>query len=590
MEEYYEFPCGCRIKVLNQKIKDFDKLPHMEIDYYNLPLNCRATWDLIMSGKTQGIFQLETHLGKSWASKIKPDNLLEIAALTALIRPGCLNAKVDDKSLTQHYCDRKNGASIEVIHDSLREILKETYGILTYQEQSIEIAKILAGFNLEEADKLRRAMGKKDSELMNKVKKSFVEGCVKNKSCTKEEAEKIFSMIQAGERYSFNKSHGVEYGLIGYWTAYVKAHFPWHFFCAWLRMAKHKTKWDNETRSLVKDAKRNKITVGTPVLLDAELDTNFYIKDDKICFGISNIKKVGENEARDLLENIAYAESIIGKDITEWNWYNFLVIFADMIQKDSFQSMVCCGALNHLRISRSKMLHELSQWKTLPDGKKAYVKYLSGMEPTSPRPELVTDGRKLRKSAIDWACYDNAQEFESLSECLRFLLELEYSSKKETKKVISAARDIANVESVLSLLEEPPSDLKDKIEWVNNIEQEYMSTNITFERTEECSDLISNTTCEDFDHIKVTPNKGDDLIITGEVLSPKEHVIKSGPNEGKKMGFFDLEDETGQVSCVMFMETWEKYSDIVYEGNMVTVQGYKSDRGGLCVKEIGNAS
>ena len=153
-------------------------------------------WDLICEGRTKGVFQLESQLGRSWAKRVKPRNIAELAALISLIRPGCLKAYSDGKSMTQHYVDRKAKKDpVTYPDDSLEEILSETYGVLVYQEQSMRIAQKLAGFDLKDADQLRKAIGKKKADLMEKVKKSFLEGAEKQGFITKEVAEEIFGCI-----------------------------------------------------------------------------------------------------------------------------------------------------------------------------------------------------------------------------------------------------------------------------------------------------------------------------------------------------------------------------------------------------------
>ena len=131
-------------------------------------------WDLICEGRTKGVFQLESNLGKHWAKRVGPRSISDLAALISLIRPGCLKAFTDGKSMTEHYADRK--ANIDPVvypHESVEPILKETYGVLVYQEQSMKIAQKLAGFDLKDADALRKAIGKKKADLMEKVKKSL---------------------------------------------------------------------------------------------------------------------------------------------------------------------------------------------------------------------------------------------------------------------------------------------------------------------------------------------------------------------------------------------------------------------------------
>ena len=179
------------------------------IDY-----KCEKTWELFHEGRTKGVFQLESNLGKSWSKKLKPSNMEELSALIALIRPGCLKAISDGKSMTQRYIDRKNGLEeVEYLDESLEEVLKPTYGVLVYQEQSMRIAQKLAGFNLREADVLRKAIGKKKADLMAEVKKDFIKGCKKIGLVSEEVAEQVFSWIEKSSSYSCNKSHAEAYGM-----------------------------------------------------------------------------------------------------------------------------------------------------------------------------------------------------------------------------------------------------------------------------------------------------------------------------------------------------------------------------------------
>ena len=140
--------------------------------------------------KQRGVFQLESNLGKSWSKKLKPSNLEELSALIALIRPGCLKAISDGKSMTQRYIDRKRGVEeVTYLDPALEDILKPTYGVLVYQEQSMRIAQKIAGFNLQEADVLRKAIGKKKASLMAEVKESFLEVSASNGLVSNEVAE-----------------------------------------------------------------------------------------------------------------------------------------------------------------------------------------------------------------------------------------------------------------------------------------------------------------------------------------------------------------------------------------------------------------
>jgi DNA polymerase-3 subunit alpha len=173
----------------------------------DIGFNDQKAWDLFKNGYTKGVFQLESNLGKTWSKRLAPSSIEELSALIAIIRPGCLRSKGDDgKSMTQHYVDRKHGRDqVAYIDDSLEDILKTTHGVLVYQEQAMRIAQKLAGFDLKEADELRKAIGKKKADLMADIKKKFINGSVKTGIITKQKAEAIFGWIEKSARYSFNK-------------------------------------------------------------------------------------------------------------------------------------------------------------------------------------------------------------------------------------------------------------------------------------------------------------------------------------------------------------------------------------------------
>lgn len=205
----YRFPCGCEFDIVgydehNKPYISFD--PSVEVN-----LECERTWNLIGAGNTLGCFQLESQLGQSLASKLKPRNIEHLAALLAIIRPSCLEAMRDKKSVTMHYIDRKNKQEeVTYFHPSLEPILSKTYGEMCYQEQAMRIAKDIAGFTLQESDSLRSALGKKLPEKMAKLEVKFINGCKNQEIVTEEEAKQLFEWIKKGQRYSFNKCVGWE--------------------------------------------------------------------------------------------------------------------------------------------------------------------------------------------------------------------------------------------------------------------------------------------------------------------------------------------------------------------------------------------
>jgi len=230
MPKKFQYSCGCSFDILSEN-DDKDRMtlkfnPKIE----EISLECQKTWDLISDGNTKGCFQLESRLGKSMAKKLKPENIEQLSALISIMRPGCLEAFREGKSVSNHFIDKKNGQeSVDYYHPSLEPILKGTYGEMIYQEQAMEIAKIVAGFDLQEADMLRKAIGKKKPEEMAKIKIKFLEGTEKVGTVATSQAEEIFGWIEKSQRYSFNKSHAVSYAINSYYQLTLRLISPKSF-------------------------------------------------------------------------------------------------------------------------------------------------------------------------------------------------------------------------------------------------------------------------------------------------------------------------------------------------------------------------
>ena len=317
----------------------------METSTFNpleLKFDDEATWDLICIGRTKGVFQLESNLGKSWAKRVQPKNIEELSALISIIRPGTLKAIQDGKSMTQRFVDRKNGSEeITYLHESLEPILKGTQGVLVYQEQAMKIVQQLAGFNLQEADDLRKAIGKKKADLMAKVKKKFLKGAIVEKIVSEEEAEEIFSWIEASSRYSFNKSHAVSYAICAYWSAYAKAHHPLEFYCSYLKHSGGKPDPQQEVRELVNDAKNNEIYINPPSIKEINVDTA--IIDGKIHFGVTDIKSVGIKQVEKFRDAIVFLEQSSGRELCDATWYEFLVLASNKTNSRMLTGLVSVG-------------------------------------------------------------------------------------------------------------------------------------------------------------------------------------------------------------------------------------------------------
>ena len=217
---------GLRTLTIIRDTLDLIKKNHnVEIDIEEIPLNDEATYSLFARGQTTAVFQFESGPMREYLKKLQPNSILDLAAMNALYRPGPMDF-IDD------FIARKHGKKkVEYLHPLLEPLLQETYGIIVYQEQVIQIANKIAGMSLAEADILRRAMGKKDLVAMNEQRKKFISGAVEN-NLSEKAAREIFEAIDKFANYGFNKSHAVAYSIVAYQTAYLKAHYLPEFLAA----------------------------------------------------------------------------------------------------------------------------------------------------------------------------------------------------------------------------------------------------------------------------------------------------------------------------------------------------------------------
>ncbi|NBW85051.1 MAG: DNA polymerase III subunit alpha, partial [Proteobacteria bacterium] len=250
-------------------------------DIENIPLDDQHVFNMLSSGKTMAVFQLESAGMRDLIKRLKPTKFEEITALLALYRPGPLDSGMHDE-----FVNRKHGkTSVTYPHELLEEVLKETYGVILYQEQVMEAARVLAGFSLGEADILRRAMGKKKVKEMEEQRAFFRDGCEKN-NINKSLADKIFDLIEKFAGYGFNKSHSAAYALISYQTAYLKHYYPEHYMAAVLSTELGNT---DKIFSLLKECERMGINVLSPNILTSFKE--FIVNKDKhIEFGLGAIK------------------------------------------------------------------------------------------------------------------------------------------------------------------------------------------------------------------------------------------------------------------------------------------------------------
>lgn len=264
-----------------------------EIDLASLPLDDKAPYELMTRADTVGIFQMESGGMQKLLSRIKPTSFEDIVAVLALYRPGPL-----DSGMVEDYIKRKSGLErVRYDHEDLEPYLRDTYGVIVYQEQVMQIAQVYAGFTLGDADNLRRIMGKKKAEAMAKERVRFVDGATAL-GRKASEAESLFDSISKFAAYGFNKSHSAAYALITFQTAWLKAHYPTEFLAALLTLEMGST--DNTYKNLA-DCQRRNIAVLPPDVNSSNKD--FTVTDEGIRFGLGAVKGVGDKAIESIVES-----------------------------------------------------------------------------------------------------------------------------------------------------------------------------------------------------------------------------------------------------------------------------------------------
>lgn len=329
------------LTVIDQAIKIIKKTQGVEINLQELPIDDKKTYDLLCEGNSIGLFQLESSGMREILTKLKPTCFEDIIALVALYRPGPLGSgMVDD------FISRKHGRTkITYELPELEPILKDTYGVILYQEQVQKIASVLAGFTLGDADLLRRAMGKKIKEEMDRQRERFVKGAVENK-VNKGLAESIFDKMAKFAEYGFNKSHSAAYALIAYQTAYLKANYPVEFMAALL--SSEMTNPDKITL-YIEESKKNGIKILPPDVNQSF--STFTVIDANIRFGLNAVKNVGVNA----VEAIISARKEKGQFTTLFDFAR--KTDPRQVNRKVIESLVKCGAFDSLGFKRSQLFN-----------------------------------------------------------------------------------------------------------------------------------------------------------------------------------------------------------------------------------------
>jgi DNA polymerase-3 subunit alpha len=526
------------LDVLKTALKIIKGRHDKEYNLSELPLDDKKVFDLLSNGYNQGVFQLESNLGKSWSKKCKPQSVHEIAELVAIIRPSCL-----DTGMADTYAKiRNNEEQPSYINPILEPILKPTKGILLFQEQVMAICQKIAGMDLKNADAVRKVIGKKKPEELREKRKEFMDGATKNVS--KEVADEIWGWIEKQAGYGFNKSHAVGYAVMAYRTAWVKANYFIEFLCANLMHAKDKAGQDRKPQDViaqfVNDGKLKDIDVTPPRIESSDMDFSI-TGPDTISYGFLHIKGVGSAAEKSILACKDAGSFTEFLNLADKNKMNKQVI-------DAF---ICAGALDKFGISRRAMKAQYTLWSAITDKEKeSLVNYTGDLE------------ERLRALADD-------------------------STVDERKANNIKPPNVRRRAKIRELLDEFNGEsFRDTVAQILMWEKQYLGATLSGSMADlERAMSGARHTCRDVGSGSLKPGAPVQLCVVVEAV--KETTVKRGKTQGRQMAFVTISDSTYSLdgSCV-FPDSYDKMKSMGIDvGDIVSVQGTMSDRG-LIIKNM----
>lgn len=503
-----------------------------KIDINNIPLDDKKTYDLLSSGKTNGIFQLESSGMKGLCKRLKPSEFKHIDAIVALFRPGALQ-------FIEEYIENKNNSSkIKYIDDRIKPILEKTYGQIIYQEQVMSVAQVLAGYTLGEADSLRRAIGKKNIDEMKQNKDKFISGCINN-GLNKNVAENLYNQIEVFANYSFNQSHSAAYGMIAYQTAYLKANYFTDYMCSLLDGVADN---DDKKEKYISECFEFGVNVLSPKINASTLRFE-KTKDNNIVFPLNAIKGLG----------IKACEKITKERCKNGDYKSFLdFCIRTMPDKKTIESLLYSNCFSELESYPRKWINIIEYLcSAISDYKKDKTMPLMDLVRKYIHKDLIKQDNIINKLIQDKrniVGHSKASEAtrKSISERIE-QRELELCPMVETK-----------------LLEDCSGFSKAEI---RDNELKYLSYQITTN-----SDNIFSKYKDKFNYCSIEnlaeKPLNSEIVLVGKLKDTKAITTKGG----KKMAFSTLCSEGNSVGLTIFPTQWESMHNIK-DGDYVKIVG-----------------
>ncbi|MBD3244651.1 MAG: DNA polymerase III subunit alpha [Candidatus Moranbacteria bacterium] len=521
---------GLKNLTILQNVIDIIRAKHgKDFNLDEITLDDKKTLDLFAKGETTGVFQFESAGFKRYLKELQPSRFQDLIDMVALYRPGPMDWIPD-------YIAGKHGKrEITYLHPKLKPILEKTYGIIVVQEQVMEIAKQLAGFTAGEADYLRKAMGKKIKKLMDEQRDKFILGCIKNKIKGKT-AEKIWDFIKPFAGYGFNWAHSACYAMIGYQTAYFKAHYPVEFMAALLSSEEGNT---DRISIEIDECKKMGIKVLPPNI--NESFTRFAAigegKQAFIRYGLNAVKNVGDHIAKAIIKERKKGGKF--KSIAD-----FVTRVDDKdLNKKSLESLAKAGAL-----------FEIATQEEVLDNVDTILKFAR---------ESREIKKRGQKSLFDFSSQDK-QALETVG------LELKSSSKFDQKQKMMWEKELLGIFLTNNPLKEYENFLLNKVSSIRELQQNY--------KVDQSQDQSGHSFSNSY-------NKQQESVEIGGIITKTKKIFTRNNQE---MVFAELEDLGAKLELVVFPKIFSKYSEFFAEDKIIWAKGKLNDKDGnlklLCDK------
>lgn len=514
------------LTVIRDALDLIEKNHNVKINFSTMEYDDPKVYELLASGNTLGVFQLESAGMRSFMKQLKPDNFEDIVAGISLYRPGPMD------SIPNYINNKNNPEHVEYLHEKLKPIMEVTYGCLVYQEQVMQVVRDLGGYSYGRSDLVRRAMGKKKMDVMEKERQYFIhgkfddngeleiEGCVRN-GVPEDIGNKIFDDMIDFAKYAFNKSHAAAYGVLAYETAYLKAHYPVEFMAALITSVMGNT---DKVVEYIRECNNLKIDVLKPDINKSF--TKFSVEHNSIRFGLAAVKNVGVN----VLNNII-AEREAGGEFKDFNEFCKRLDSKDS-NKRIIESLIKCGAFDEMGDNRASLLL-------------GYEKLL----------ESISMDRK-KNLAGQVSLFDGFGMDESMSNDIQNMYTLPKVNELEEKERLYLEKEVLGMYVSGHPLSQYKEELK-KNTTINNAD---------------LNDLKD-------DYVSYLNLNEKEVVMGGIIVNKTIRTTK----RNDLMAIIELEDLYGVIEVIVFPQVLQKYNTIIQEDKIIYVEGR------LSIKEDENA-